>query len=103
MEFSACTMWLTVRIDQKGANGLKTEKIRVSIETNSWTIVGTVHAPISAYRSRLSDLLNQREANFLAVTDAAVYHSDNLTEPAYSTHFMSVNLHSIEIVRPLEE
>jgi hypothetical protein len=82
---------------------LKTEKIRVSIETSSWTIVGTVHAPVSAYRSRLSDLLNQKEATFLAVTDAAVYSSDDLVQPAYSTHFMSVNVQNIEVVRPLEE
>ncbi|MHB0914744.1 MAG: DUF6812 domain-containing protein [Thermoleophilia bacterium] len=82
---------------------MKTEKIRVSIETSSWTIVGTVHAPTSAYRSRLSDLLNQRDSTFLSVTDAAVYRSDDLLEPAYSTSYMAVNVTSIEVVRPLEE
>lgn len=81
---------------------MKTEKIRVSIETRSWTIVGTVHAPVSAYRSRLSDLLNQKETTFLSITDAAVYPRDDLSEPAYSTDYMAVNLLSIEIVRPLE-
>lgn len=82
---------------------MRTEKIRVSIETHSWTIVGTVHAPVSAYRSRLSDLLNQKEANFLSVTDAAVFPRDDLEEPAYSTHYMAVNVAGIEVVRPLEE
>lgn len=82
---------------------MKTEKIRVSIETRSWTIVGTVHAPVSAYRSRLSDLLNQKETSFLSVTDAAVFRSDDLENVAYSTHYMAVNLHTIEVVRPLEE
>ena len=82
---------------------MKIEKIRVSIETRSWTIVGTVHAPVSAYHSRLSDLLNQKEAAFLSVTDAAVYRRDDLDNPAYSTHYMAVNLQGIEVVRPLEE
>lgn len=81
---------------------VKTEKIRVSIETSSSTIVGTVHKPAQAYRSRLSDLLNQRDANFLSVTDAAVYRQGDFDEPAYSTAYLAVNLDSIEMVRPLE-
>jgi hypothetical protein len=81
---------------------VKTEKIRVSIETISSTIVGTVHKPAQAYRSRLSDLLNQKEANFLSVTDAAVYRLDDLSEPSYSTPYLAVNLSTIEMVRPLE-
>jgi len=81
---------------------LKTEKIRVSIETSTCTIVGTVHTPAIAYRSRLSDLLNQKEAAFLSVTDVAVYRLDNMEEPAYSTPYLAVNLSKIEIVRPLE-
>lgn len=81
---------------------LKTEKIRVSIDTSSCTIVGTVHTPAISYRSRLSDLLNQQEAIFLSVTDVAVYKLDNMEEPAYSTPYLAVNLSSIEMVRPLE-
>jgi len=81
---------------------LKTEKIRVSIETGTCTIVGTVHTPAISYRSRLSDLLNQKEAAFLSVTDVAVYRLDDMEEPAYSTPYLAVNLRKIEIVRPLE-
>ncbi len=81
---------------------IKTEKIRVSIETCSCTIVGTVHTPAVSYRSRLSDLLNQKEATFLSVTDAAVYRIDDMEEPAYATPYLAVNLASIEMVRPLE-
>lgn len=81
---------------------VKTEHIRVSIETRNCTIVGTVHPPALAYRSRLSDLLNQREMAFLSVTDVAVYTNDNLEEPAYSAPYLAVNLRSVDIVRPLE-
>jgi hypothetical protein len=84
------------------AQKMKTEKIRVSIETASCTIVGTVHTPAMSYRSRLSDLLNQKEVTFLSVTDAAVYRLDDMEEPAYSTPYLAVNLNSIEVVRPLE-
>ena len=82
---------------------VRTEKIRVSIETCSCTIVGTLHTPAISYRSRLSDLLNQKEITFLSVTDAAVYRIDDMEEPAYATPYLAVNLSSIEMVRPLEE
>ena len=81
---------------------IKTEHIRVSIETRNCTVVGTVHPPALAYRSRLSDLLNQKEITFLSVTDAAVYRNDNLEEPAYSAPFLAINMRSIDSVRPLE-
>lgn len=79
------------------------DSVRVCIETSSWTIVGTVHPPSPSYRSRLSDLLNQKDITFLSVTDAAVYRSDDLAQPAYSAPYMAVNIQSIEVVRPLEE
>ncbi len=82
---------------------LKTEKIRVSIETRNWTVVGTVHTPAISYRSRLSDLLNQKEITFLSVTDVNVYHVNDTEKPAYSTAYLAVSLDSIEIVRPLEK
>ncbi|MFA6000625.1 MAG: hypothetical protein WC828_00710 [Thermoleophilia bacterium] len=86
----------------ENAPKVKTEHIRVNIETRSCAIIGTVHAPALAYRSRLSDLLNQKDAGFLSVTDASVYHFDNLKEPVYTTHYLAVNLDSIELVRPLD-
>ncbi|MFA5801694.1 MAG: hypothetical protein WC911_04370 [Thermoleophilia bacterium] len=82
---------------------VKTEHIRVNIETRNCAIIGTVHTPAVAYRSRLSDLLNQKEAGFLSVTDASVYHFDNLKKPVYTTAYLAVNLNSIELVRPLDE
>ena len=86
----------------ENAPKLNTEKIRVSIETGGCTIVGTIHTHAISYRSRLSDLLNQKEVTFLSVTDAAVYRLDNMEEPAYSTPYLAVNLGIIETVRPLE-
>lgn len=80
-----------------------TEQIKVSIETPSCTIVGTVHPPAIAYRSRLSDLLNQKGAVFLNVTDVTVYVPRDSDKPAYTTSYLAVNVSSIDMVRPLEE
>ena len=77
------------------------EKIKVSIDTATCTITGMVHPPAIAYRSRLSDLLNQKSATFLSVTDATVYSPRGSSEPAYTAPYIAVSLGSIEMVRPL--
>ena len=79
---------------------MKTESIRVAIETCGHKIIGMVHPPSLAYRSRLSDLLNQPEISFLSVTDAEVYAREG-SEMLYSTEYLSVNLRSVELIRPL--
>ena len=88
---------------EPSASKVKTEHIRVYLETRNCAITGTVHPPSLSYRSRLSDLLNQKEASFLSVTDASVYRFDDLTEPVYSADYLAVNLTNIELVRPLKE
>lgn len=82
---------------------MKTEHVRVVIETARFTVVGTVHPPALSYRSRLSDLLNQKEVTFLSVTDATVYAAGDRDRELYSTPYLAINLDSIEIVQPLEE
>ncbi|MHB0866374.1 MAG: DUF6812 domain-containing protein [Thermoleophilia bacterium] len=80
-----------------------TERIKVSIETHSSTVIGTVHPPAIAYRSRLSDLLNQKGTIFVNVTDATVFSPKDATEPSYTTSYLAVNLNCIDTVRPLED
>jgi len=82
---------------------MKTEKVKVSIETCCRTIIGTVHPPSLAYRSRLSDLLNQKDLAFLSVTDAEVYQTGHSEKPLFTSEYLAVNLEKIEIIRPLEE
>ena len=81
------------------ARKIKTEEIAVSIDTLGHRIIGTVHPPAMAYRSRLSDLLNQKDVLFLSVTAARVYEKDNLAEPLYQSDFLAVNTRMIEIIR----
>jgi len=85
------------------AKKVKTDKIRVNIETQNCAIIGTVHPPALAYRSRLSDMLNQKDISFISVTEVSVYRFENLEKPVYTAPYIAVNLASIELVRPLEE
>lgn len=88
---------------EEGHPRQRTEKVRVTIETCTCTIMGNVHPPAIAYRSRLSDLLNQKGVVFLNITDATVYSPRGSAEPAYTTSYIAVNLSSIDVVRPMEE
>ena len=90
-------------MSQHKPHKVKTEQMRVNIETHHCAIIGTVHPPALAYRSRLSDLLNQREAGFLSVTDVSVYRFDNLEKPVYTAPYIAVSLNSIDLVRPLDK
>ncbi len=85
-------------IDEMAKSG---EQIKVEIQTTGSRIIGTVYTLASAYHSRLSDLLNQRELTFLSVTNAAVYQrgSDELD---FSTAYLAVNISNIEMIRPVD-
>ncbi len=82
---------------------LKTESVKVRIETDRHIIVGTVHPPSVSYRSRLSDLLNQKELSFLSVTEADVYTAGQPKAAISSVAFLAVNLRKIEMITPVEE
>lgn len=49
---------------------LRREQVVVEIER--YRIQGALHLPAEGYRSRLSDYMNQREAEFLPMTDCTV-------------------------------
>lgn len=82
---------------------MKTEHVRVVIETARFRVVGTVHPPALSYRSRLSDLLNQKEVAFLSVTDVTVYNPGDHKTALYTTPYLAINLDSIDMVQPLDE
>lgn len=81
---------------------MKTEHVRVLIETARFTIVGTVHPPALSYRSRLSDLLNQKEVAFLSVTEVTVYAAGDRERELYTAPYLAINLDSIDMVQPLD-
>lgn len=74
------------------------EQVRCMMVTAGWRIEGDVHV-LSG--SRLTDSLNTRANDFLAVTDAAVYDAESgkqLFAPAY----MAINRNNISVIFPVE-
>ena len=44
----------------------------MTVEIERYRIQGALHLPAEGYRSRLSDYMNQREAEFLPMTDCTL-------------------------------
>jgi len=61
---------------------------RVRLETERYRITGEVTMARDGYRSRLSDLLNASEREFLALTNVTVVHHDGSAPELYE--FMAV-------------
>lgn len=67
---------------------------QIVIETSRHRITGTITLARDGYRSRVSDLLNATEREFLSLTDVTIQRLDDPGEP--TTHpFLAVNSHQI--------
>lgn len=74
---------------------------RILLETERHRIRGTVHLSRDGYRSRVSDLLNASERDFLPLTDATVELLDGGGTP--QTHgFLAVQRSHVVLVVPLD-
>jgi hypothetical protein len=67
---------------------------RVLIETQRHRIAGTLTVAADGYRSRVSDVLNATEKDFISLTDVTVELIDH---PGRATHheFMAMSRHHI--------
>jgi len=63
-------------------------KQQVIVEIERYRIEGALHLPAEGYRSRLSDYMNQREAEFLPMTDCTITTLE--TEQARTVPFLLV-------------
>lgn len=82
------------------AKHIDTIPIEVSILTVDHDIKGTVH--VSKYTStnrELTDLLNDKERRFLAVTNAEIY-SRNSTQTPRRYNFLEIHMDYILMVHP---
>ena len=75
------------------------DKTRCVIMTTPWRIEGDVHVLAG---SRLTDSLNSRTKDFLAVTDAVIFDAQSGAELHQST-YLAVNRDAISVIFPLEE
>jgi hypothetical protein len=77
---------------------LRREQVVVEIER--YRIQGALHLPAEGYRSRLSDYMNQREAEFLPMTDCTVTPVDGTEER--SVPFLLVARRHVRLIAPLD-
>lgn len=76
---------------------------RVIIETTRHRIEGTITLARDGYRSRVSDVLNATERDFLSVTDATVSIVDGENTGASTVHpFVVVSRQQIVLAIPLD-
>ncbi|MEA2278716.1 MAG: hypothetical protein QOC78_3676 [Solirubrobacteraceae bacterium] len=67
---------------------------RISIDTPRHRIVGTATLATDGYRSRLSDLLNAPEKDFISLSDATVQELDG--DRSLTSHdFIAVHRHHV--------
>jgi hypothetical protein len=74
---------------------------RILLETGRHRIRGTVHLSPDGYRSRITDLLNATEREFLPLTDVTVEPLDG-GEGTQSHGFMAVQRSHVVFVVPLD-
>ncbi len=74
---------------------------RVVIETQRHRITGLLTLARDGYRSRVSDLLNASERDFLSLTDATVEPLDGSAQPVRHA-FLAVSRLHVVLAAPLE-
>jgi hypothetical protein len=70
------------------------EKVRVVAVVDGWRIEGDLHVLTG---SRLTDSLNSKARDFLAVTDATIYDAKNSTL-LFETPYLALNRESISMI-----
>jgi hypothetical protein len=83
----------------------KGKRVEVEIHTDTYKIRGTLFVPMAdkgGYASRLSDLLNNPEKQFLALTDVNV---EVITESQskWDAPFLAFNKSAVTMVRAIKE
>jgi hypothetical protein len=75
-------------------------KEQVVVEIERYRIQGALHLPAEGYRSRLSDYMNQREAEFLPMTDCTITTLE--TNQERSVPFMLVARRHVRLIAPTD-
>jgi hypothetical protein len=74
---------------------------RVSLETDHHLITGTVQLPRDGFRSRVTDYLNSKADEFLAVTDAEVTPRDR-PEGGERVAFLAVSVRHVILATDID-
>jgi hypothetical protein len=76
----------------------KKDKVQVVVYVDDWRVEGDLHV---LSESRLTDALNARMKDFLAITDATIYDARS-GETLVKTKFLDVNRTSISIIYTID-
>ncbi len=77
---------------------LRREQVVVEIER--YRIQGALHLPAEGYRSRLSDYMNQREAEFLPMTDCTITTLESQNQR--TVPFLLVARRHVRMIAPVD-
>lgn len=77
-------------------------RIRVKVFTTDRLVTGYLHVPVTGYRTRVSDLMNQEGIEFLPITDATLYAADS-SEALSTSRCIILNKHLIHLLVPDDE
>jgi hypothetical protein len=72
----------------------------VIVEIERYRIQGVLHLPAEGYRSRLSDYMNQREGEFLPMTECRIITLDTALER--EVPFLLVARHHVRLIAPVD-
>jgi hypothetical protein len=75
-------------------------KQQVIVEIERYRIEGALHLPAEGYRSRLSDYMNQREAEFLPMTNCTITTLE--TEQSRTVPFLLVARRHVRLIGPVD-
>ena len=79
---------------------METQIQRVVLETANRRIVGDLTLPAEGYRTRISDLLNRRDIQFLAVANATLEDLDGGDGGSVELDFVAIGIGQLELVYP---
>jgi hypothetical protein len=75
------------------------DKIKVVVYVDDWRVEGDLHILSD---SRLTDALNARMKDFLAITDATIFDAKSGEELVPKTKFLDINRTSISIIYTID-
>jgi hypothetical protein len=72
---------------------------QVVLETDRYRITGALTLPSEGYRSRLSDYVNQRDREFLTISEARIEALDG-SSPPRTEAFLLIGRRHIRLIAP---
>lgn len=85
------------------ANRIATVPVRVKLYTDEYVITGLVHTKPGGYRERVSDVVNDAAARFLALTEATFRPVRDPTAAAKRCDSIVVRVDDIKLLIPFEK